>query len=304
MKLTLNELGFLKTLYKDANQLSLFTNIEGKLIGGEQESLEKKLVIKDGAVSKVWGNILAPVANPKQCTRVILRDGDFLVEKYSYRNDLGLAMVENNGDGELQLTLPESVKPQLLELSKWIGMSNLTSMEIDLELTIPETVVILALIDLARQSIFAGYLREKVVVNITKQNLENQLNEPAENSLVSIFRLNYEIPVPAIEEIEKIINSIKNKKILEINDDEYSLSQDLVVMAMQFLVPQAILLMENLEISDSDELLASSYMALTAGVKDIVLFAFEGGYVKLMSMTSMQLMKLVEDLLLFNKAIN
>ncbi len=304
MKLTLNELGFLKTLYKDANQLSLFTNIEGKLMGGEQESLEKKLVIKDGAVSKVWGNILAPVANPKQCTRVILRDGDFLVEKYSYRNEQGLALVENNGDGELQLTLPDSVKPQLLELSKWIGMSNLTSMEIDLGLTIPETVVILALVDLARQSIFAGYLREKTVVNINKQNLENQLNEPAENSLVSIFRLNYEIPVPAVEEIGKIIDSLKNKKILEINGDEYSLSQDLVVMAMQFLIPQSILLMENLEISNGDELLASSYMALTAGVKDILLFAFEGGNIKLMSMTSMQLMKLIEDLLLFNKAIN
>ena len=301
MKLTLNELGFLKTLYKDANQLSLFANIEGKLIGGEQESLERKLVIKDGAVSKVWGNILAPVASPKQCTRVILRDGDFLVEKYSYKNDVGLAMVENNGDGELQLTLPDSVKPQLLELSKWIGMSNLTSMEIDLELSVPETMVLLALVDLARQSIFAGYLKEKVVVNINNQNLEVQLNDPAENSLYSIFKLNYDIEVPAGEEIVKIIDSLKNKKILEVDGVEYSLSQDLVVIAMQFLVPQSILLMENLEFGQGDELLASSYMVLTAGVKDILLFAFEGSNIRLMSMTSLQLMKLIEDLLMFNK---
>jgi hypothetical protein len=304
MKLTLNELSFLKSIYKDANQLSLFTNIESELIGGEKDSLEKKLVIKDGEITKVWKNILAPVANPGQCTRLILRDGDFLIEKYSYKNDELLTLVENNGDGNLEFTLPDGVKPQLLQLGKWIGMSNLTSMEVDLELTIKEIMVLLALVDLARQSVFGGYLREKSIININRQNLENQLNEPTENSLLSILKINYDLEVPGVEDIDEIIGSLKIKKVLEVSGDEYSLAQDLVVLAIQMLIPQSILLLENLELGAGDELMVSSYMALSAGVKDILLFAFEGGKVRLMSMTSMQLMKLIEDLLLFNKGDN
>lgn len=304
MKLTLNELGFLKSIYKDANQLSLFTNIEGKLIGGEKESLEKKMVIKDGEVTKVWSNILGPVANPGQCTRLILRDGDFLIEKYSYKNDQLLTLVENNGDGNLEFTLPDGVKPQLLQLGKWIGMSNLTSMEVDLELSVREMIVLLALVDLARQSVFAGYLKEKVVVSIDRNNLESQLKEPAENSLLSILKLNYDFEVPGSDSIGELIEALKIKKVLEVLGDEYSLSQDLVVMAIQMLIPQSILLLENLEIGAGNELMASSYMALSAGIKDILLFAFEGSNVRIMSMTSMQLMKLIEDLLLFNKEVN
>lgn len=304
MKLTLNELGFLKSIYKDANQLSLFTNIEGKLIGGEKESLEKKMVIKDSEVTKVWSNILGPVANPGQCTRLILRDGDFLIEKYSYKNDQLLTLVENNGDGNLEFTLPDGVKPQLLQLGKWIGMSNLTSMEVDLELSVREMIVLLALVDLARQSVFAGYLKEKVVVSIDRNNLESQLKEPAENSLLSILKLNYDFEVPGSDSIGELIEALKIKKVLEVLGDEYSLSQDLVVMAIQMLIPQSILLLENLEIGAGNELMASSYMALSAGIKDILLFAFEGSNVRIMSMTSMQLMKLIEDLLLFNKEVN
>ena len=301
MKLKLNEIGFLKTLYKEANQLSLFSNIDGKLAGGEKESLEKKMVIKDGAVTKVWGNILAPMANPDRCTRVILRDGDYLVEKYSYQNDAGLTLVENNGDGELQLTLPDGIKPQLLELSKWIGMSNLTSMEIELELSVAETFILLALTDLVRQSIFTGFLKNSTAVKLDKQSLLEQLENPAENSLYSILKVNYEVDIPTAEDIDGIVDSLKDKKLLELVAGEYSMSQDVVVMAMQMLVPQSILLIENLELNIDGNLGANSYLAVTAGVKDILLFAFEGGSIRLISMTSMQLLKLIEDLLLFNK---
>lgn len=301
MRLTVNELAYLKKQYPQSNQLSLFSNIQASAENVDPEQLEKKMILHGGKVSQIWDKTLKPLALPDECTRLLLRDGQFLVEKYAYRNKEGYTLVENNGK-ELELTLSDSIEAQMLNLSRWIGMTNLTSLEIDLELDVSETLVLLAIVDLGRQAVFGGYLAKPVEVKTDFNSLRIQLQKPAANSLVSLLLTNYELSVPEGDALQAVLKSLAEKNIISIEGETFGLKENIALLAIQFLVPQTVILLENISLLADGSLGGGSYLAVTAGLKEILLFVMEGEKIKLVSMTGMQLLKLIENLLSFKKA--
>ena len=301
MRLTLNELAYLKKEYPQTNQLSLFSNIRASAEGVDPEQLEKRMILHGGKVSPIWDKTLTPLAVPDECTRLLLRDGQFLVEKYAYKNKEGYTLVENNGK-ELELTLSDSIEAQMLNLSRWIGMTNLTSLEIDLELSAPETLVLLAIVDLGRQAVFGGYLAKPVEVTTDLATLTAQLQKPAANSLISLLLTNYELTTPSGDALQEILKSLEEKKLISMEGEAFGLTENLALLAIQFLAPQTVILLENISLTPDGSLQGGSYLAVTAGLKEILLFVMEDEKIKLVSMTGMQLLKLIENLLSFKKA--
>lgn len=300
MRLTLQELAFLKDYYKTMNELSIFANIKKTGDGVSPEELEKKLVLQGGKVGSAWDRLLKAAAEPLAATRLLVRDGGFLVEKYSYKDAEGFTLVENQG-AQLEFTRPESLEAQMLGLSRWIGMSNLSSLDFEADLSAMEALALLGLADLGRQAVFGGFLREPVAVKTDRSNLEAQLGKPAANSLLSILLNNYELKPPEGDVLDGVLASLVEKKLISLEGGRIALSDSLASLAGNILVPQTVLLVENAEFGEGGSIVAESYLAVTAGVKEVLLFTLGGGKIRLEAVSSQQLLKLVESLLRFRR---
>ncbi|MEM5770372.1 MAG: hypothetical protein AAGU32_19110, partial [Bacillota bacterium] len=149
MRLTKSELSYLGNKYKTTNPLALFSNIDTPLLGDEEKALEEKEVLKGGKSTQAAHKLLSTVADPRRCTRLVLKDGDYFIEKYAYKAGENYALAENDG-GEVLLFPQQQLDEALFQLSQWVGMSDLKAFDLETILSNDETVVLLAMADIRR----------------------------------------------------------------------------------------------------------------------------------------------------------
>lgn len=295
MRLTKTELSYLGRLYKKTNPLALFSNIEAPLKGDEEKTLEDKDILKGGKPTGAADQLLGTVADPMRCTRLVLKDGSYFIEKYAYLSEKGYALAENDG-GEVVLSPRQQLDETLFQLSQWVGMSDLRAFNMETTLSNDETVVFLAMADIMREDTLAAYLGKDTAGSISPARIQSQLEKPKPGSLVRILTGNYNYSIPEAGDTEKILDHLKAKKIAD-HHGGYILSGAYGEFARNFLIPQTVVMLETFNMIDKKEIAGAGVLCVWAGMREIISMTFREAETEIVSISGRQLLKMMEDFL-------
>lgn len=295
MKLNKKEIVFLAEKFPKTNQLSLFANIKMVLDGTEKNSLEEKGILKAGEVTDEWRDVLEILRIPEICSRVVLKDNGILVEKYTYKFGGKIVLVENDQE-EMIVSLVENFDKTILELAEFTGMSNIRASDVEVLLPIDEVLLLLGISDLYRNNAIHGFLGEETRNVISLIDIQNQLEMPAKNSLLKMLVNNYNLVVPAKDKVENILNKMKEKKIVDLQDGVV-LQPEFQAFATSVLIPQTIVILEAFQINEKEEVITAGALCVSAGIKDAISFIFAGDEIEVASITGSYLLEIIENFL-------
>ena len=106
---------------------------------------------------------------------------------------------------------------------------------------------------------------------------------------------NYHYAIPDREEIKEILGKLFERKVIEQADD-YRLKKEYERFAVNFLMPQTVIMLEAFDVTTSDGMLVSAGMLfVTAGVKDICAFLFTDEEVEVSSVAAGHMLKTIEN---------
>ncbi len=295
MRLTKNELSFLLKTYDNKNPLNLFASVSAPLQGDELETLEKKGILKGGKPTQESHELLSTAADPRRCTRLVLRDGTYFIEKYAYKTEKGFALTENS-EGEIVFSPPQKLDEALFQLSQWVGMSDLKTFDLEVKLSDGETLVFFAIVDIRRAGVLRSYLGQEGEREITFSQIRGQLDNPQPGSLTSILTGNYNFSIPSKENTKAILDQLTAKKIVDLHKG-YFLVGPYEEFASKFLIPQTVIMLETFNLVGEDEIAGAGVLCICAGMKEIMAIVFREGAVEITSISGRQLLKMMEDFL-------
>lgn len=295
MKLTKKELSFLSKLYENKNPLNLFSSLSATLDGDEQKTLEEKNIMKGGKPTKEAHALLSAAADPRRCTRLVLKDGAYFIEKYAYMAGENYALVENDG-GEVLFSGKEQLDEALFQLSQWVGMSDLKTFDLETTLSNDEMVVLLAIADIRRANELRSYLGEEIKNEISFAQIRSQLDEPKPGSLTRILTGNYNYSIPGAEDTKKTLEQLSTKNVAAFNSGYYLLAP-YDEFAKNFLIPQAVIMLETFNLTEKYEIAGAGVLCVWAGMREIISIVFREGATEVASISGRQMLKMMEDFL-------
>ncbi|MGE4272783.1 MAG: hypothetical protein ACRKFN_13660 [Desulfitobacterium sp.] len=295
MRLNKKEMSFLAKTFSDSNPLGLFSGIDIQLKGDEQNTLEKKGVLAGEKPTPEAAKLLSAAGNPQRCTRLVLKDGAYFIEKYAYKSGDAYALAENDG-GEVLLSPQEKLDESLFQLSQWIGMSDLRTFDLNTVLSGDELVVLLAMVDIRRTNVLLTYLGRETKKEISFAQIRQQLDQPERGSLTRILTGNYNYSVPKTEDTKAILDQLTTKKIVDFNEG-YSLLGPYEELAEKFLVPQTVVMLETFNQTEKKEIVGAGVLCVCAGMREMISLVFREGAVELASISGRQLLRMMEDFL-------
>ncbi|MDD2401448.1 MAG: hypothetical protein PHI90_03910 [Clostridia bacterium] len=295
MRLNKKELSFLSKIFPQTNSLSLFSSITVPLQGDEQKTLEEKGVLAGEKLTQEASNLFGTVANPRRCTRLVLKDGSYLIEKYAYKSDEGFVLAENSGS-EIIFSAAQKLDEAMFQLSQWIGMSDLKTFDMETLLTSGELLVFLALVDIRRANVLLSYLGREEKSEISFTQVRQQLDKPEPGSLTRILIGNYNYSIPQIEDTKEILDQLVTKKIVTFNVG-YSLIDQYEEFAKKFLISQTVVMLETFNLTEKNEIAGAGVLCVCAGMREIVSIVFREGEAEIASISGRQLLKMMEDFL-------
>lgn len=295
MKLTPKEISFLAQ-QMDATEISLFKNINATLDGTEKKSLEEKKVFKNGIFSEEAEEILSIVANADKCTRFILKDKFCIIEKYTYKTNDKVVLVEN-ANGELLFSIPENFNQTIQEISEFTGTSIIKSADIEVLLTSDEMLFFLAMIDIYRKNALRNYIEQAAEHNhILLSEIKEQMMHPTKNSLVQMIKNNYNYSEPVEENIDGIVKQLILKGCMD-EKSNYTLINEYAAFANNFLIPDTIILTEVFNLDENNRIQVAGGLCVCAGLKDIMSFIFGDDEIEISSLTGSQMLQMIENFL-------
>jgi hypothetical protein len=296
MILSTNEIAFLSGYYTDKTQLSLFANIDATLDGTEEKSLIEKDVCLDGFLSPTARSVLDIVAGARKYSRISLNNRFCELEKCTFKKDDSIVLVEVNED-EMTFSSSENLTGTISEFSEFIGSSRIKSADLEVFMTVAETMVFFAIMDLHRKAALYSYLGyTKSNPGLQFSDIVNQVNNPMKNSLVQIIRTNYNYAMPQKELIGDILGKFVKEKYIVFNKG-YELVDQFAVFANGFLIPETIITMELCNMDMNDQFIGFTALCIYAGIKDIVSLIFSKDGVEISSISTQQLLKMIENFL-------
>lgn len=296
MILSTNEIAYLSRFYPDKTQFSLFANINPTLDGTEEKSLIEKDVCLGGFLSPTAKTVLDVVAGGRRCARISLDNRFCAIEKYTYKKDDCIVLVEVNED-EMTFSIPENLSGTISEFSEFIGLSRIKSADFELLMTSAEIMVFLAIMDLHRKDALYSYLGyTKSNPGLQFSDIVDQFDNPMKNSLVQTIKANYDYAIPQKELIGDILGKFVKEKYIVFNKG-YSLVDEFAVFADGLLIPETSITMELFNINMNDQLMGTSVLCIYAGIKDIASLIFSKDGVEISSISSLQLLQMIENFL-------
>jgi hypothetical protein len=294
MKLTKQEISFLAREFKNKSELSLFANINEALSGTEEAQLTAKGILSDGRMTKKAEEFFSPFAYAESCTKIMIKDSYFVVEKYSYKYKDQLVLVENK-NGELDLSNLQNFEDLEQEFTEFFGHSLIKSSDISITLSPKELVILLGMIDIVRRSTIVDYIGEGAVNNlISIDTINDQLILERKNSLAKMIIANYSFPIPDKKDIQEIMTSLEKKGII-VMTDKAKLSEDYFLLAGNLLIPETIIMVETFKLLENNEMLVGSALILSAGVRDILSMVIALDEVQLSSLSGAQLNEMLKN---------
>lgn len=297
MRLDKKELAFLAQTFANPNPLSLFSSMDGAaaLKGDAHHTLEKKGVLAGGKLTQEAGKLLGAAENPQRCTRLVLKDGSYFIEKYAYKSGDAYTLAENDG-GEVLLSPHEKLDDALFQLSQWTGMSDLKTFDLNTVLSADELLVLLAIVDIRRADVLLAYLGKETKKEISFAQIRQQLDQPEPGSLTRILTGNYHYSVPKIEDTKAILDQLANKKMVIFNGG-YALHGSYEEFAEKFLLPQTVVMLETFNLTEKNGIAGAGVLCVCAGMREIVSIVFKEGAAEFASISGRQLLKMAEDFL-------
>ena len=295
MRLTKNELSYLGKIYQNKNPLALFSSINATLRGDEENTLEKKGVLKGGKPTQEAQKLLGVAAVPQRCTRLVLKDGSYFIEKYAYKTKDGYALAENDG-GDVLFSPKQQLEEVLFQLSQWVGISDFRTFDMEVTLPNDELLVFLAIADIRREIELLSYLGKETENIISFAQIRGQLEKPKPGGLTSILTGHYNFSVPEADDTKKILERLTAKKITAFQTG-YSLVDSYEEFARNFLIPQAVVMLEAFNLTEKNEIAGAGVLCVWAGMREIISIVFREGAVEIASISGRQLLKMMEDFL-------
>lgn len=296
MKLTTKEITFLASTFEEVTPISLFSNINEALDETEQIRLEQKGVYKDGKLADATKEMFEIVAKAKKCTRIIMKDNFCVVEKYAYKVDDKIVIVENDR-GEMLFSIPEKFEKAVSEISEFVGLCKLKSSDFEVLLTNEELLVLFGIIDIYRKNGMLSYIgQEEIEETVSVEEILKQLSEPIKNSMITMLKNNFSKGVLTTDAVIGILEKLVTKECLSF-EDGYSLTIEYDIFAKSFLIPETTLMLDTLNIDDNNEIVISSCLCISAGIRDIVSFIFNKDDIEVSTLSGSQLVQLAENYL-------
>lgn len=296
MKLTTNEIAFLGNFFEGITDISLFSNINEILKGTEEKTLAEKGIYKDGKLTEQAKEILEIVAKAKKCTRLILKDSFFVVEKYAYKVNDKIVLAEND-HGSFLFSSTDHFEKMLNEISEFVGKANIKTADIEITMTADEMLVFLAMVDIYRKNALLAYVgQETSTTDISFDEIIKQLNQPSPNSLVQMIRTNYNYMVPPAENIKVILEKLIKKNCAVFNNG-YALTSEYAIFAKSFLIPETIAVIESFNLNDNNETVVAGQLFVSAGIRDMASFIFNMDEIEISSVSGSQMLQIVEHFL-------
>lgn len=298
MKLTKKEIKFLATSFQPQTPMSIFANINDLPDGSEYQSLVDKGIIEGNAYNASALNLLMLLTKPERCSRLIIQNSFYLIEKYTYRVGDTLVLAENN-EGVLDFEILSDPSEIGIKLSEFFGMSRIATADIDEIFTTGELLVLLAMIDITRQKSLIAYAdtAEKVdifPISFTSQSINTALTSGYKNGLVEIFLKNYKQVLPQAGQLDMILQSLVQKGVVIMNGG-YQLSKAYEHFGRNFLIPESITMYEAMSMLEGGEVAAIARVCVTAGINDILTMLFDGEQVLVKTVSSAQLITNIEE---------
>jgi hypothetical protein len=296
MLLTTKEMAFLLPAFTDQTALSLFSNLSATPDGSEYGSLIKKGIIQGDSYSPEALEVLMLIAKPERCSRLVVQNEYYIIEKYTYKSGDKIVLAENS-NGELLFSQPQDFGDVVISLSDLFGLSKIKTTDLFVSLQANELVVLLAIIDIFRKNTLmtcAG--QPPSVTAVSVQDIANELASGFDNGLVKILAKNYNCRIPPTPEIEALLSSLTQKNCITY-EQGYQLAQNYATLAKSFLVPESIVLFETFELLGKDELSAAGSVCVTAGLHDIISFSFAGNIIEFSTISATQMLYTIEEFL-------
>lgn len=302
MKFTMNELKYISNMYEGISSISLMANLNVKEDGSELFSLMEKDVIKEDELEKSIRPIFNILANTRQSTKIYIKDRLWTFEKYAARAQEGLVLIEGK-DGVLDMTRPLSLTSTMNEIKEWTGCATIKTGTLNGVYSYGELLTLTAFIDLYRILGLKAYLGDEIEVRgLTAYEIYNIIKNDSGNQLSNLLISNYQLNTMEMDELSEQIEKLIEKGCLVKGEDEngsatYELTEDYATYASGFLVPETLVTIEQMGFNEIGELVSSSCLCIGAGHRDWLLIAFGEEDAELATLSSDQLLRLLENLL-------
>jgi hypothetical protein len=283
-------------VFENQNALSLLSSMSDKPDGTEHAELEAKGILNEEGYDPLIIENLKIVAKPDHVSRLMLNNGFSRVERYTYRKEDQLILVEVNSEG-LKFSQPDSIRDSVLSLSVYLGLSPITYTSFNLSLTKDEGLLLAALVDIYRKSELASYLGEKKELTpLSLVEIENELTGESKVGLLSILKETYGFEPLSPDLIETTSGSMIEKELL-LSNDGLLLNDMLSMFARSFLIPNCFVTFDTFSVISDEEIGYVGNICVAAGLHNLVMFSYDGAALEITTLSSIALYKKIEEYL-------
>lgn len=298
MKLTMKELAYISRMYEGISEISLLANLDKIEDGSTLFSLMEKEILVEDELSEEAKAIMDVVANARSCSRMFIQDRFCIVEKYVYRFNDQLILVEND-DGEMVFTGIQNLSGYLEELTALMGASQLKSSTIEGVFSYDELVILLGVIDYARVYYHKAYLGEVAsLLHFSEKDVLDRLKLCRETDLSQLLTRNYGIAVPKDLAWTQAWTSLSKKGCLIAAPEALeltTLTEDYRLFAKGFLIPETLMTLERLGYNPDGELITATSICVSAGLKDLLFLSLGSDDGELASVSGADMQRFVEN---------
>lgn len=300
MHMTAKDISYLGLAFTDRTELSFFTMLDDvETDGSEHVNLIEKGVFSGDSYSPEALAILTVLEQPERCSRLILQNGIFSVEKYTYKKDDSLVLVEASKQGYV-FSKPDSPADAVLTLADFVSFSNITMTEFDINLDVAEGMVLTAIIDWYRRNALAAFSKKQSSFGPPElKDIESEFEDSFEASLLYIICKAFNFDPINRAEIEKALQSLIDKSYILKEDDgnRFLLNTDFGVFASTFLIPECFILYETFSIKGPGEVGFASNYCVTGGTHNTVVYSYSGSAFGMKTMSAANLLRHIEGFL-------
>jgi len=300
MILTKEEISFIAKesgVFDDRNHLGLTFSMSGDPDGTERDRLKEKGMLTHSGYDCSLMECLQTVAKPDQVSRLMIDLGFLSVQKYTYKKEGFLVLVEVGPEG-IQFSRPESIRDSILSLSVFLGISPVSYTSFSLTLTEEEGILLAAVFDLYRRSELTAYLGSgKELAPLSASEIENEMAQATKVGFLPILREAYGFEAIAPSSIKTAVEGLVNKELLTENHG-FQLNDMLAMFARSFLIPSCFVTFDTFRMVGDENIAYVGNVCAIAGLHNRALFSYDGNSLRMSTMSAARLLKTIETFML------
>ena len=303
MKLDMKELAYISRMYEGVTPISLLSNLDKIEDGSTLFSLMEKEIIVEDELSAAAQAIMDVVANARACARLFIQDRFCLVEKYVYRFNDQLILVEND-EGDLCFSKLETLDGAMEEVAAILGNSPLKSAAVEGLFSYDELVVLLGVIDYTRFFYHKAYLGEaESLLHFDEKAIRHRIQLCRDTDLSQLLTKNYGLQVPDESRWQSAWQALTDKGCLMLAPEapgKMTLSAAYKTFAEGFLIPETLMTLERMAYDQAGELTTAASICVSAGLKDMLFLSIGSEDGELVSVSGAELLRFTENFMLLS----